>query len=275
MADTLCAAKNSETWLLRSVLQKPPIDSTSSPPIQVVIWACTLGQFCCTYCQAASRVRRSLISSCTRLRESWFLTWRGERIIQSAHHQRLIAETRQGTKSLDAKLRVAAGLADSLQLIEECRISILRSNVERRSRQGRVNGCGVAQILLRDLPGIGDDFGITAEVAEETKERGTQQALIRRFAGDGRTQAGESWVKVFAHPRRELLVLFGRRGHLLIDNAQRARDGRDHRGAVVVTNGGSEIQKVPNRRDAGPGQSPLAAQKSNPLGRGKAGLYLA
>ncbi len=63
VAETLCAAKNSDTWLLRSVLQKPPIDSTSSPPIQVVIWARTLGQFCCTYCQVASRVRRSLISS--------------------------------------------------------------------------------------------------------------------------------------------------------------------------------------------------------------------
>ena len=36
-----------------------------------------------------------------------------------------------------------------------------------------------------------------------------------------------------------------------------------------------EIQKIPDRRDAGPGQRPLAAEKSNPLGRRKAGLYLA
>ena len=72
-----------------------------------------------------------------------------------------------GTPEITAKLRIGAGLAHSLQLIEKCCVSILRRNVKRRSRQCWVNRGGVVQILLRDLPGIRDDSGITAEIAEE------------------------------------------------------------------------------------------------------------
>ncbi len=153
----------------------------------------------------------------------------GKRIIQSADNHGLIAETRQGMQCLRAKLRISAGLAHSLQLIEEGRVSVLRGDIECRRRQCWVNGGRVAQVLFRNLPGIGDDRGITADIAEKPKERGSQQALIRRFPGDRRIQAGESWGKVPAHPRREFLVLFGCRGHLLIDDAQGARDSRDHK----------------------------------------------
>ena len=54
--------------------QKLPVDSTKVPPPQVVIWACTRGQFCCTHCHARSRVRRSLISIRTNRTASWFFT---------------------------------------------------------------------------------------------------------------------------------------------------------------------------------------------------------
>src|SRR5258708_22154579 len=113
-------------------------------------------------------------------------------------------------KSLDTKLRIARRLTHLLQLIEERSISVLRRDVERRGRQSWVNGGRVAQILLRNLPGIGDDLRISADVAQESIEGGTQENLIRGVPSTRRTQARQRRSKVLPHPGSKLNMLLRR-----------------------------------------------------------------
>ncbi len=103
----MCSSKNSVTWLLRSALQKPPIDSTNVAahpgrdlglyPGPVLLHV------------LPGHIPRATVPhlELDQAQGILVLYLGGQRIIQSADDQRWIAETRQGLKSLDAKLRIA------------------------------------------------------------------------------------------------------------------------------------------------------------------------
>ncbi len=95
-------------------------------------------------------------------------------VIQSADDQRRVAELCQGQQRLTAKLRIAGGLSYPTQLIEECCVSVLRSDAEGPDSQCGVDGSGIAKILLRNLPRLKNDLRISADVAQEFEERRPQ-----------------------------------------------------------------------------------------------------